>query len=173
MREFSSFETSFLTAFIFSTMVYFVTNVSNTASSRMFNIIFYPLFILLLFKIFRIYKESRKMSLKYIITAILLFIFMNMAHRFGQLLLIFILAFFLALILANFNNMINWIRRKKIYSFRKKFYDYSPLLAYIDAEVIVLLLLGYLFIKVGKVWNWLAIIMLLHYFWLFLSYREY
>ena len=67
MSEFSSFETSFITAFVLGTSVYFVKNVSNTASSRMLNIIFYPLFILMLFKIFKVYKENRKISIKYLL----------------------------------------------------------------------------------------------------------
>lgn len=165
MREFSSFETSFLTAFILATMVYFVKNVSNTASSRMFNIIFYPLFILVLFKLFKTYKEEHKISIKYIITAILLFVFMNLIHRFGQILMIFVIAFFLALIFINFDNMLNWIKSKKLYSFRKKYYNYSPLLAYIDVAVIGLILLSFSLIKIKLIWINLSFLILIHYAW--------
>ena len=165
MREFTSFEASFLTAIVLPTMTLFAKNLSNTASSRMFNITFYPLFILILFKIFKIYKEEKRISFKYIITGILLFTFMNLIHRFGQLLLIFIISFFLALILVNFNGIIKWIKSKKIYAYRKKFYDYSVLLAYIDMEVIAFILFSFFFFKVILIQIWFVSMALIHYVW--------
>ena len=165
MREFSSFETSFLSAIILATMVYFVRNVSNTASARMFNIVFYPLFILIVFKIFKHYKENKKISFKHIITAVLLFVLMNLIHRFGQLLAIFLIAFFASFLIANLGNIFSWFQGTKIYRFRKNFYEFSTLLIYVDLEVVSLILLTFFFIKINLIWINLAFIILLHYFW--------
>src|SRR3989344_9366093 len=125
MREFFPFEASFLTAVIFSTMAYFVKNVSNTASSRMFNIIFYPLFILCLFKIYKGYAISKRLSINYLSLAVVLFIFLNLSHRLGQLLFIFIIAFIFALIFGNLKGLLAWIKTTKFYEIRKKYYKFS------------------------------------------------
>lgn len=165
MREFTSFETSFLTAFILSTIVHFVKNVSNTASSRMFNIMFYPIFILCLFKVFKLYKKEKKLSIKYIIVLILLFMLMNLIHRFGQLLVIFLISFFAALIFVNFENIISWAKNTKIYHIRKKFYSDSVLFLYIDLMIATLIFMGFFLIKIRLIEIFLTFTILIHYFW--------
>ncbi len=165
MKEFTSFETSFLTAFILGTSVYFVKNVSNTASSRMFNIIFYPLFILALFRIYKIYEHDRKISLKYILFLVILFLFMNLIHRLGQLLFIFIIAFILSLLVTNFGKIVKWIKTKRIYDFRKEAYNRSKLYLYIDLEVLLILYFSFSLIRIGIIWINLSFIILIYYFW--------
>src|SRR3989344_9026017 len=110
MREFSSFEISFLGSIILATMVYFVKNVSNNASSRMMNIIFYPLFILALFRIYTIYRERKSLSVKFIALASLLFLQMYLTHRLAQLLFIFVISLVAAISLPHLNGILQWIK---------------------------------------------------------------
>jgi len=166
MREFSSFETSFITAFILATMVYFVKNVSNTGSSRIFNMMFYPLFILVLFKLYKIHKEENRLSIKHIFTAITLFVLMNLNHRFGQLSFIFIIAFVSAIIFAEFHNIASWLKSTKIYNIRKKSYEHSILVAYIDLILLIVLILSFNLIKNKIIWI-VEVVLILLYFLLF------
>ena len=163
MREFSSFETSFITAFILATMVYFVKNLSNTGSSRMFNLIFYPLFILVLFRIYKIYKQENKISLKYGFIEILLFTLMNLIHRFGQLLIIFILAFILAILLAEFKNIVKWFKSTRLYNLKKKYYEHSILIGYIDLLLICIIGISFFLLKNKIAWIIFVIIAMLYY----------
>lgn len=165
MRQFNSFETSFLTAVIFATSVLFVKNMSNTASSRMFNIVLYPLFIFALFKIWELYDKERKISFKYILVSILLFVFMNLIHRLGQLLIIFLIAFTLAFVFANRTRLIHWMKSKKVYHLRKKLYDDYPLLPYIDLGVLGMICFTFFFLKVKLLWVGLVVVLSCYYLW--------
>ncbi|MCK5283688.1 MAG: hypothetical protein KAK00_09875 [Nanoarchaeota archaeon] len=166
MRKWTSFETSFITSLVLLTMAFYSKVTSNTASNRIFNIVFYPLFILIIFKIYEAWRIKRRYSIKYIITAVLLFLMMAMIHRLTQLSIIFVVSFILALIVFHWEKILEKFQKTGFYKKRKGFYDASRLHIVLDLLVLFILLVGFRMIKSG-LWLLIFIILSLAYYFTF------
>jgi len=155
MRRWTSFLTSYLCAFALMTMTFFALDTSNTASSRIFNIMLYPLFIILLFMMYE--KGSR---IKLFAAATLLFITMSLIHRLSQLSLIFVVAIVCASIAAHWKKLFAAYQKTPFYRIRENHYKESKLYVLVDLLLIFLMLFAVKFLKENLVlagWLILAI----------------
>jgi len=167
MRRWTTFDVSLIVAFIYLTMVFFSKATSFNASTRMFNVVFYPLFILTLFKIHDSWKK--KGMWKYIATAIILFLFMSVIHRLAQLSIVFLIAFIASLIIYNWEKILEKFKKTKFYDKRRSSYDSSGIHIILDLFIVFLIFLGVMSIK-SKFILIMFILLLLSFFY-FLHFK--
>ncbi len=163
MRRWNSFFASFLAAFILLTMSFFAKVTAYTASTRIFNIIWYPLFILSLFKSYESWKESKVRSLKYLLFSVLLFALMSLTHRLSQLSVIFIGSWIIAIVLFHWEQILEQFQSAKWYKRRSKFYEESRLHIVLDIIVLLIVIAGFLAIKSKKIFIVFAVFCLIYF----------
>ncbi|MBN1502110.1 hypothetical protein JW930_01080 [Candidatus Woesearchaeota archaeon] len=171
MRHWNTWEVSFLSSAVLLTMAFFMKDTSNTASTRITNLIFYPLFILILFKIHEHWVHKKKVKIKYIVLEIILFLFMALIHRLSQLLIIFVLAFFCGIAIQNWKKLLNLYTKSIFFKKREKHYLHSKLYILVDILVIFSLYIGFLFFKSRISFVVFAIFTLSYYF--FMSFAKF
>ncbi len=170
MRHWASFETSILSSFVLLTMAFYARVTSNTGSTRILNIVFYPLFVLLLFKFYESWVHGDKFDMKYLIMAGLLFIMMSLIHRLSQLSVILAVSFIIAIFLHHWEDLLERFKKTTVYSKRKKFYEESRLHIVIDVLVLFILLVGYAFIKAKLVY--LGVVLITGLYYLIFNFRR-
>ncbi|RMF05631.1 hypothetical protein D6764_04195 [Candidatus Woesearchaeota archaeon] len=166
MRYWTSFDTSLFASFIYLTSVFFVKVTSNNASTRITNIMLYPLFIIFLFRIRENLLEKKPGLWKNILMAAFLFILMSIIHRLSQLSIIFVIAFFLSLAVEKHRELWQWYKTTWLYMKRKPHYDRSQWYLAIDTSFVVFSLLLLRFIKL-KILSVVSILLLAAYYYWF------
>ena len=163
MRKWTPFYVSFITSFVLLTMTFFALDTSNTASSRIFNIMLYPPFILLLFNAYE-HKRDRKRMVKYLLSAFLVFMAMALIHRIAQLALIFVISFILAIVVIYHKRLLEVYKKSFLYKIRKKNYSASRLHILIDVTLVLVLLLGFRLMKDKIIFLGMSLAVLFLYF---------
>ncbi|MBD3202966.1 hypothetical protein GF327_01620 [Candidatus Woesearchaeota archaeon] len=170
IREFFDFRTAFVSSLVLLTMVFFSNVTSNTASSRIFNIVFYPYFILILFKIYGYWQKNKKINIRYILTSGFLFLLMALIHRLSQLSIIFIVSFVLAVLVYHWEKLLEFYKKTKLHKKRKDSYEESKLHVVFDLAILFFVLFSFSFIKMKLVF--LGLFFMFFMFYLVLHFTK-
>ncbi|MFH0876268.1 MAG: hypothetical protein V1859_10105 [archaeon] len=151
-RRLGGFLLGFFSALVFSlspTVIYYSTNI---ASGRMFLVMLYPIFILLLMHIFDNFsyltthtdatqrKKHNLLIIKYIVLLFISLLFMFMIHRTSQLLFIFIIAAICAVILEFRHKLLGYFKENKVIIFFINRYKNSKVKLFIEFFLVIFIL---------------------------------
>lgn len=125
-----------LASFILLTLAFYSKVTSNTGSNRIFNIVLYPLFILILFYV---YETKGAVRWKWIVTGIIFFIGLALIHRMAQLSIIFIFALIGAHLIINLLRLHEDTLRYDWYARIVKYYEQNIKFLIGDALFLVIL----------------------------------
>ncbi|MBI2558010.1 hypothetical protein HYW20_01700 [Candidatus Woesearchaeota archaeon] len=90
---------------------------------------------------------------------------MNLIHRFGQLLIIFIVSFFAALSFFHYEKIFDLIKTIGVYNIRKKYYKASKIYLYIDLAAVFTIFYSFILIRSKILWGILVFVLAMHYLW--------